>query len=467
MTDSGTPQTTPENENDLEGLVNDYVSGVDSPTGEGGWAWLKARSTIEDERENLTTGQIERVEKADRKLTADAGDIALKLEEDGHSLADARKETGPSADQWWWYLDVIDAAADVTGTKLPSRGEQIFSRLIDVLLLVALAVLAFLLVRQYLPQLQGANNNSSASVSSPFPTSAPITPSLTPTVNPLAFDYSQAKVLKTTNDVIEINLPPGWEQTPADPTNPSPYPNQYTFAYGGAQSPVASILLFVDTKSGIYALYERFFSVTFKDPQNPQDAMKQAVDQIKKNLQPSSGITIDDPVTVKIGGVTDGYGIAAHFQANAQNGTGASESEYWVGTLPDGRMVAVVIQGNAGVWPTAKPTIYKMLESLVVNVGKIATPTPTNTLNPLMVTATALQNLIGSLTPTPTPTQLGGTPAATGAATGAATQSANNLAPVPSVNPPAVGTQSATSASTSAATSASTSASTLSATTGR
>ncbi|HVO43768.1 MAG TPA: hypothetical protein VMT34_14145, partial [Aggregatilineales bacterium] len=70
MTDSETPQTLPESEVDLEGLINTYVAGVDTPVSDAGLAWLEARTTIEAERESLTTGQAERVNKADRKLAA-------------------------------------------------------------------------------------------------------------------------------------------------------------------------------------------------------------------------------------------------------------------------------------------------------------------------------------------------------------------------------------------------------------
>jgi hypothetical protein len=222
-------------------------------------------------------------------------------------------------------------------------------------------------------------------------------------VDPAAFDYSKAQLYRTSNGVIEIKLPTGWKWQPPDAN--SPVPNQYEFLVGDPQNPTVSLIIFIDTKAAIQRLYENFFAVTFDNPKNTQDLFTQALTQLKKTIPADSGITIDDPVAVKIGGVTDGYGIAAHFTANTQAGTEAKESEYWMGTLADGRAVALVMQGSASVWKSARPTLHAMIADLVIHLNRIATATPTSTLHPLLITATALQNQILSLTPVGTITE--------------------------------------------------------------
>ena len=83
-----------------------------------------------------------------------------------------------------------------------------------------------------------------------------------------------------------------------------------------------------------------------------------------------------------------------------------------------------------------------MIDSLIVNAQNIPTSTPTPTLHPLLLTATALQNQIIALTPTNTPT-----PASTALATQA-------VAPNGTANPAATlsGTLSGTTSATLSAT---------------
>ena len=429
MTEAESTHSTP----DLEALVNEYEAGAANTSEAASLAFLEARSTIEGEREQLTTAQTERVKKADQKLMGNAGAVALKLEEAGKPLADARAAGHHSADEWWWHLDVLDSVADYYSGKPQSRTEQTLSRIVDALLLVALVGLGFLLVSRYLPPLQG---NSSTPVLTLVPTVPTSTPSITPTINSAAFDYSTAKVFKAGNDAVEINLPTGWDSMP---NNGTPFSaNQWSFGFGDPAAPQASILIFLDTRAQVISTYQKFFGVTFVSPTGAKDVLTQSVAQLKGKIPTDGSIILDDPRSVKLSNATEAYGMAAHFKDNPTSGQSASDSEYWLGFLPDGTGIVVITQIQHGVVDKAQPTVYKMLETLVININKIPTATPTATLHPLLLTATMLQTQINALTPTSTPT-----PAATGAATGVATTSGTEnvgpatLSPATAVSTPA------------------------------
>src|SRR5262249_25907662 len=165
----------------------------------------------------------------------------------------------------------------------------------------------------------------------------------------------------------------------------------------------------------------------------PQDALN----AIKAGVSPDANFKFSDIHPVKIDSL-DGYGMSVNIPAGQQGP--AQEIELRFAPEPKGKMVFVELQAGASDWPVAKDTMYKMVESMVINPGSIPTATPTSTAHPLELTATAIQHLaetnqaqINALTPTTTPVP---TQAATGPATASA-PSAGTPAPTSASAPTA------------------------------
>jgi hypothetical protein len=165
------------------------------------------------------------------------------------------------------------------------------------------------------------------------------------------------------------------------------------------------------------ALYEDVLNVT-ASVASPKDALA----EFKKGIPAESTVKAGDVIATKVGKL-DAQGLALSIPASAAQGSPDSEAEVRIATLADGQIALVLLQGRTSVWNAAKTTVDKMIESLVINPQNIPTATPTATLHPLLITATALQKEIDALTPSPTPT-----PVATGAATAPATAAATGAA---------------------------------------
>jgi hypothetical protein len=404
MTDSG-----------LETLVAKYEAGAASDQNENELEWLNARSAIEAQKDQLTPDQLKRVKKTDLTLLRNIDRVQERVTET-LSLADQRAATPHPAEEWWWYLDVLEPLRDDYKLPKPPRPvEQVFSTLFFVLEIVLLAVAAFVLAR---------NLNLIPTPVAPTSTLAPTgTPAPTETLDPVAFDMSKATLYKDKNGVIEMQLPGGWT------TQPSTTDRQIAFTYGPSGSESIVIQVALDTPANVYA---QALQVTgsFESPKAALEAFKAQVSASGSNVALKWG----EVVPTKIG-TLDGQGLTV----TAPDEPGR-HYEFRLAALSNGDLLYVFLQARDSVWTTAEPVVYKMLDSLVVNPQNIPTATPTATLHPLLITATAVQKEIFALTPTNTPTATP-TAAGTAQATGAATTGF-----------PATETPAATAASTAAST---------------
>jgi hypothetical protein len=414
---------------DLESLVTQYEQGVANRESSDAQSWLEARTSIESQWDQLSTEQIDRVQDTDRTLAQNAGLVASRLAASGGgSLRDLRATTPRPPEQWWWYLDTLAHVSDVYGTSAPAEKApaSMFSRLLTAVEVVVLLVAIFFLGQRVLEQVRPASSGGASVQSTPLPS---WTPAPTETINAVAFDMSQSKVFKSPDNVIEMQLPPGWE------AGPSTNPGFYIFTVGPQGTPSATVQVAVGEAKDIYDGVLRLAA--------PAASPQEALDQLRKSSSPDSPVKFSDVRTAKIGKY-DGYALTISVPADPQRGD-ASELELRLATLPDGKLTLVIMQSAQPLWATAQPTQYKMIDSLVVNPQAIPTQTPTATLHPLLLTASAIQQQILNLTPSPTPT-----PAATGAATGDATGAATGaVAPTTGAATPA-----APSAATAAATAA-------------
>jgi hypothetical protein len=147
----------------------------------------------------------------------------------------------------------------------------------------------------------------------------------------------------------------------------------------------------VDTPNVIYS---QVFQIN-GSPNSPKAALEAFKDQVSTS---GSNVTFKwgnvEPVKI---GALDGQGLRVSVIDEPTR-----EFEFRIASLTDAQVVYVVFQMRASLWDTAKPVLYKMLDSLVIKTENIPTATPTPTLHPLLITATALQKQIDALTPTVT-----------------------------------------------------------------
>jgi hypothetical protein len=304
---------------------------------------------------------------------------------------------------------------------------------------VVIAVAVFVIARNVIPQLQNSTGGTSGANTSALnpPTQ---TPAPTATVDASLYDFSTATTFKSPDGVVQISLPKGWQLTPPA-VGSTPTPGRYEFLPGGTNGTTGApgptnLEIVIDDPSVLYRGLNADSSVT-----NAQ----QALASVAKGGSPDGSVTFGPVGPLKVG-TLDGFVLDIHVAANAQ-GQPPTEVELILAPLSNGKMMYIGLQSSPDTWKVAKPTLDKMVQSIVINTGAIPTQTPTPT--PLVpeLTLTALQQQISTvqatilaLTPTTTPIP---TQAATGAAsagTAAATAAANSAAPA------------ATAAATSAAT---------------
>jgi len=397
----------------FESLVSQYEAGVNTREGDA-QSWLGARSELEAAWEQLAPEQAERIRQADSTLVQNAGEVASKIAaSESGSLSKIRAAQSIPSDQWWWYLDVLSHVSDEYAGAGQKGTSSIWSRLLTAVEIGVLIVAVVLLVRNILPQNQTAAGGSSSTL----PTAGPSwTPAPTNTPNPAAFDLSTATTFKAPNDVLEIMLPGLWQSVP------SSQPNVYQFAYGQGTSDETNLTVAIGTPK---ELYESIMGVT-TDVKTPADALA----EFKKN---TPQLTFSDVRPVKVGKL-DGSGVAITIPGDPTSGSPGSNAELWIAPLSDTQVAVIIMQGPSTLWALAQPTLYKMVEGLVINLQNIPTVTPSPTLHPLRLTQTAVEQQIEALTPSPTNTPAAteaATEAATGAATSAATSGATESAATP------------------------------------
>src|SRR5258707_959560 len=398
MTDS-----VPSSNDSLESFLAQYEAGVTNYETSDILSWLNARGEIENRYDELTPEQTGRLETADSELVEKAGPVAARLAATpGGSLRELRQATPHPSDQWWWYLDVLSHVSDhyEAGNEAKPPASTA-SRLLTIVELVVLAIAIFLLVQRLLPA-------ASAPASTPIPTS---TPAPTETLDPSAFDLSTATTFKAPNDVLEILLPKSWKVAPATT------PGRYSFYYGNDQSPSVYIQISIAAPS------ELIQAAT--PPATANDALTAIRNSFQSQIPPGSKFTDNAPVKI---GKLDGTGFTLSIPDSA--GQPGAQLDARIAPLPGGKVVFVYTQAGNSSWTAAKPTVEKMLDSLVVNANAIPTPTltatpigPELTLTALQAQIATVQATIAALTPSPTPLP---TQQPTGPATSAPTPAATS-----------------------------------------
>jgi hypothetical protein len=227
-------------------------------------------------------------------------------------------------------------------------------------------------------------------------TATPV-PTVTATLNPDSFDFSKATLFKADGDILEIEVPSGWQTMPSTGQNGEKI---FDFTYGDS-GPIVSLQLQIADATYLYSAI---------DPTGKANSPEIALQSIiTANSTPpaagSSPIKFSPVVDVKVGSLP-GKGFIADVPASAQS----AEIQFDLRIAPaaNGKVLYVSARSNADLWPKAQIVINQMLDSVVVNINNIPTATPTATLHPLYITATALQGQInamqGSLTPLATAT---------------------------------------------------------------
>jgi hypothetical protein len=110
--------------NEIEKLLSDYEVDVDFPdvSGMEHIQMLMARSKLQELETNLNDIQKRRLSAADQKLLKQAG-IFFETIQTIADLSQWRQTKGITAEQWWWYLDVL--AKLPKNTIVSSRAEKV------------------------------------------------------------------------------------------------------------------------------------------------------------------------------------------------------------------------------------------------------------------------------------------------------------------------------------------------------
>lgn len=374
-------------------LLEQYENGISQITDPNSdlRATLITRSELDKAHDALSADQVARLEKADKQLLQEAPQVTSRL-----NPADSAERP---AREWWWHLDVMAAAArhyDVPEDDEPTpagigrflTGSTLLTIFEVVLLIVAIGFLARNL---------GVFAPGPTATATQFPTD---TPTVAPTLDASAFDFSKATLFKSTGDVVEIKVPAGWQSAPSTGQNGEPI---FNFNYGGAAgSPDVSVQLQITDATTLYS------GIDATGKANSPETALQSIVSANSTPQPSSpAIKFTSVGDVKVGSLS-GKGFIADVPASAQGGE--FQVDIRIAPATNGKVVYASSRSTVALWSKAQPVINQMLDSLVVNLGNIPTPTATATLHPLLMTATALQTQINGLTPTDTPTN---TPTAT------------------------------------------------------
>ncbi len=370
------------NPSDLENLLKTYEAGVAAPSAPGAESWLEARSAIERTRENLSADQQKRLAAADKKLTENADLVKIPETATPHSRA-----------EWWWYADVL---AESPAPAAPaSSGGGIAGRIFTgIEIAVLLAAVVLLLRNAGVQPFANLFQPAATPTSTPLPTPTPM-PTATVDVN--AFDMAKATPYKGPANIVTMNVPPGWTL----PTEASAQQNAYSFSYGNASDPSATIQVRLFEAADFYSQADQTGKA--KNSLEALTAFKTA-NEATQTGSPSSN-KFGAITTVKVGNLENANYLPISIGGDIAQNTQPAEVGFYAVDVDGGkRVVFIQTSYNRGTDARAKDTLDKMLASLVVSVANIPTATPTATLHPLLITATALGGQINALTPSPTAT---------------------------------------------------------------
>jgi hypothetical protein len=144
------------------------------------------------------------------------------------------------------------------------------------------------------------------------------------------------------------------------------------------------------------SLYESVLGLT-TPAENPTAALEQFI----QNSAAQDSLKFDEIRPIRIANYT-GQGVEVRIHSDFEGGN--TIADVWIATAAKDKVIIIIMQAPEAQWQQAKKTLYQMVDSLTINLQNIPTLTPTATLHPLQVSQTAIQQLIGAWTPTPTPT---------------------------------------------------------------
>ena len=374
--------------NPFDTLLEQYETGVSQLSDPNGdlRGTLIARSELDTSRDALSAEQLARVEKADKLLLQDASQVTSRL-----STADSAERP---AREWWWHLDVMAAAAshyevqEADDDQASAGGIGRF--LTGSTLLTIFEVVLLIVAIGFLARNLGLFAPGPTPTATQFPTD---TPAPSPTIDANAFDFSKATLFKSDTDILEMKVPSGWKSAPSTGQNGELI---FNFTYGGtAAAATTSVQVQIVNAASLYA------GIDATGKANSPETALQSI--ITSNSTPQAGspaIKFTSVQDVKVGTIA-GKGFIADVPPSAQ---GAEfQVDIRIAPTTNGKALYVSSRSNANQWAKTQPIINQMLDSIVVDLGKIPTPTATATLHPLLITATALQTQINGLTPTDTP----------------------------------------------------------------
>jgi hypothetical protein len=251
----------------------------------------------------------------------------------------------------------------------------------------------------------------------------PATPTRTPpptrtlaptaTVDTAAFDLSAASMYTSTDNVISVLLPGGgWA---VDDANAQNTPRVYTLSLGSGLDEVATLRVLIGEPAALY----RGIGLT-----GEQGTPREALEAFIQTVPPTEGWTFTEITDSTIGELA-AQQLGFSIPADPQSGLPGSEVDLRVAENGENGLVMTIVQAQEPRWAEVQPVVNGMIDSIILNLGAIPTATATPTLHPLEITATAVQDLILSLTPAPTGTPL---PDATAEATGEAASETESAA---------------------------------------
>jgi hypothetical protein len=218
-----------------------------------------------------------------------------------------------------------------------------------------------------------------------------VAPSPTPiaTLDDSVLDMSTARQYRSPDGVVQIMLPRGWEASPDSERG------EYSFSAGSDSGQRISIQLAI---GDALTLYEQILGVT-----KPVETPQQALDAFKDSQVDTSRFAMGDVQRTRIG-TLDGYGMRISVSTNSSDP--GREIDLRVAELANQQVVFAIVDCSSSLCGRARPTLDQILDSLILRSESLGTLTPTPTLHPLLITATALHDQILALTSTMTPTPI-------------------------------------------------------------
>ena len=207
-------------------------------------------------------------------------------------------------------------------------------------------------------------NGAQAQTETPTPT-----PMVEPTLDPSGLDFSTAKLYTADNDIFEMQVPLGWTENVI-----LNKPDQFlaVLSYGdSAGIPPAFVSVSIGSTNNV------FRSGDGSNITAPDAALKALIaSQTTATPRPGAPVITWGKVTAAKLGKLDAFTVTATVGPYPQSPQ-ETRLQAWAAILPNGMAAEVSAQANTSLYDLARPTLNKMIDSLVFNGQNLALPTPT------------------------------------------------------------------------------------------